>query len=626
MIRKSVKNVRVRTCPKFVSVSALAGLVALPAAAQQATNAPVKLPEVVVTATRYAEVPEKTATTVSVVTREEIEDRKLTTLAEALETVTGLTVVRNGSPGQVTSVFSRGTAGKHTLLTIDGRTQPPILTGGYDYATLSLDNVRQIEVVRTPSSSLYGGNSIGGVINVITLNGRGLAKPESEVSFEGGSFDTFRETAASRGAFGKFDYAVAASQLNASYPRANNRYRETTFRTSTGYEVDKDLYVDLKSSYLQADGGSPGSTSFPSLTDHLKREYVNVSPGVVWQAAEKLETKVYYSYDHQYLTDLSFGATTGLTIAGHQVEWQNNLQVLENWRLTAGLAFRNTSFERVTGSVPNIDANQTTVGGFLQSTWTPVERLSVINSVRYDHYSAYAPGFTWRQGASFKVPVTESVVFANVSRSYSPPTAADLYFPGYSNPNLRPESSFGLEAGVEQSFHKDQVKVSATVFQNKIDDLIQSPAPTYRPMNVAKATTEGVELAVKYAPCKSFSAESSYTYLTATDDLNHQRLVRRPRQQFNASLTLKPIEKLTLSSGVSWVMQRQDVDFPPPTYAATNVPLRDYLLLRASVTYQATKNLQLWLRGENLTDYRFEPVLGYPALRAGAYAGLKVTF
>ena len=622
MISKSVQT----SLPLSVSLPALAGLLVLPAAAQLSTNAPVHLPEVVVTATRIPEPVDQTATTVSIITRDQIEDRKLTTLAEALETVTGFTVVRNGAPGQTTSLFSRGTASKHTLLTIDGRTQPPILTGGFDYAILSLDNVKRIEVVRTPSSSLYGGDSIGGVINVITLNGRGLAKPEHEVSFEGGSFDTFRETAASRGAFGKFDYAVAASQLNANYPRDNNRYRQTTFRASTGYQLDKDLYLDMKSAYIQADGGSPGSTSFPSLTDHLKREYVSLSPGVVWQAGEKFETKAYYGYDHQYLTDQSFGATTGLTIEGHQVDWQNNLQVMENWRLTAGLAFRDTGFERVTGAVRNIDTHQTTVGGYLQSHWSPIERVDLINSVRYDHYSAYSPGFTWRQGLSYRVPVTETLLFGNVSRSYSPPSAADLYFPGYSNPNLRPESSFGLEAGVEQSFFKNQVKVSATVFQNKIDDLIQSPAPAYTPVNVAKATTEGVELGVKYAPCKSFSAESSYTYLTATDDLNHQRLVRRPRHQVNLGVTLKPVEKLTLSSGISWVMQRQDVDFPPPFYTATNVPLRDYLLLRASASYQATKYLQLWVRGENLTDYRFDSVIGYPALRAGAYAGIKLTF
>ena len=628
MIRKSVTTFLSpsRFLSLSLSVPALAGLLVLPATAQQATNAPAHLPEVVVTATRTREPADQTATTVSVVTREQIEDRKLTTLAEALETVTGFTVVRNGAPGQATALFSRGTAGKHTLLTIDGRTQPPILTGGFDYAILSLDNVQRIEVVRTPSSSLYGGDSIGGVINVITLNGRGLAKPEHEVSFEAGSFDTFRETAASRGAFGKFDYAVAASQLNANYSRDNNRYRQTTIRVSTGYQLDKDLYLDLKSAYIQADGGSPGPTAFPSLTDRLKREYVSLSPGVIWRAGDKFETKAYYGYDHQYLTDQSFGATTGLTIEGHQVDWQNNLQVMENWRLTAGLAFRDTGFERVTGTVPNIDTHQTTVGGYLQSHWSPIERVDLINSVRYDHYSAFSPGFTWRQGLAGRVPVTETLLFANVSRSYSPPTAAHLYFPGFNNPNLRPESAFGLEAGVEQSFFKNQVKVSATVFQNKIDDLIQSPAPAFRPVNVAEATTEGVELGAKYAPSKSFSIESSYTYLTATDDLNRQRLVRRPRQQVNLGVTLKPVEKLTLSSGVSWVMQRQDVDFPPPFFAATNVPLRDYLLLRASATYQATKYLQLWVRGENLTDYRYDPVIGYPALRAGAYAGIKLTF
>src|SRR5262249_17349859 len=152
-----------------------------------------------------------------------------------------------------------------------------------------------------------------------------------EVAFEGGSFNTFRESASTRGMIGKFDYAVSASQFNAAFPRDNNDYRLTTFRGSFGYEVSPQVYLDLKTSYYQADGGSPGSTSFPSASDHLKREVSNVSPGIVWTPTDKFESKLYYTYDHQFQPSLDFGAVDRLDVAANQIDWQNNYKAFDSW-------------------------------------------------------------------------------------------------------------------------------------------------------------------------------------------------------------------------------------------------------------------------------------------------------
>ncbi|HSH94731.1 MAG TPA: TonB-dependent receptor plug domain-containing protein, partial [Roseimicrobium sp.] len=246
----------VRVSPAL-ALAIAAGAILLPAGAQETTSttATNRIPEVVVTATRSATAPENTAASVTIIGRDEIEARKITTLADALQGIPSMSLVRNGTPGQATSVFTRGTESNHTLLMIDGRRIPANLAGGYDYANLSLDNIDRIEVVRTGSSSLYGGDAIGGVINLITRTGRGMEKPETEFSFEGGSFNTFRESAASRGASGKFDYSVSASQLNANFPRNNNQYRNSSIRSSFGYELNEAVYFDLKASYYQSDGG-----------------------------------------------------------------------------------------------------------------------------------------------------------------------------------------------------------------------------------------------------------------------------------------------------------------------------------------------------------------------------------
>ncbi len=89
---------------------------------------------------------------------------------------------------------------------------------------------------------------------------------------------------------------------------------------------------------------------------------------------------------------------------------------------------------------------------------------------------------------------------------------------------------------------------------------------------------------------------------------------------FTAAWT--PIQQLTLSMGGSWVIGRQDSD--PVTFAQVEAP--DYFVLRASATYRVNKNVTLWVRGENLTDDHYQPVLGYPALGLGGYGGIKISF
>jgi vitamin B12 transporter len=613
---------------RLLLVAALAAATA--ARAQESTNTASRLREVVVTATKLAQPVEQTAATVTVITREQLEARHAATLAEALEGVPSLSVIRSGTPGQQTSVFSRGTESNHTLLTVDGRRLPANLAGGFFYENLTLDNVERIEVVRTPSSALYGADAIGGVINVITRNGRGLEQPEHELSFEGGSFNTFRESASSRGAFGKFDYAVGASQFNAAFPRDNNDFRLTTIRSSVGYELTDDLYVDLKSSYFQSFGGSPGAGPGANLGAHLKREVVNVSPGVTWDYSEMLQSKLFYTYDHQFQPskDPSFPAPFSinrLTIDAHRVEWQNHLQPTDAWRLTAGFDVQDTSADRDTDGAQNVRANITGVGVYAQSQWTPFERFNVLNSVRYDTFTDYANAVTWRQGLSYRLPRVETLLYGNVSRSFAPPTIQDLYFPFGSNPNLVPERALSWEIGVEQPFLDDTLAVSAVWFQNRYRNFIELN-PAFTPVNVPEATTEGVETAVKWAPCASFSARLSYTYLTATDDLNNRRLIRRPRHQLGGDVTVKPLDPLTLTAGLSWNLDREDANFPPPAFARANIDYGDYLLARASATWKFNEHLQVWVRGDNLADDQFEYVRNFPALRAAVYGGLKLTF
>jgi vitamin B12 transporter len=553
----------------------------------------------VIAATRNAQPIDTTATSATVLTHDDLENGEYVSVAQALMSVPGLAVVPSGAPGQVTSVFTRGTDSNQTLFTIDGRHQPQGLDGAYDFTNLTLDNVDQIEVVRTPSSSLEGGNATGGVINLVTLTGRGLAQPEGAVSFEGGSFGTLREVAQSCGAAGNFDYAVSGSNEDADMDRPNENYRNTVYRGNFGYQAAPEIYLDVHTGYALANAGLPNTIETPDPVGRLQTEDWFISPEVTAKVADFYTTKFYYNHDQQRLADhdlytnfitYQFPLSQRTQIDTDSLDWQNDFQIARDWRITAGIQSDNSSIYVYDDELGARTAQNSlcNIGGYAESQWQPVAGLNILSSLRDDHYSDFSGAISWRQGVSYRIAPTQTLVHASGASSYTPPSQQDLYYPGYGNPNLKPESSLGWEVGVEQPLPGARLTPSATYFHNSITDYIQDDA-NFVPQNIGRATTEGVEIDVKAKPVDQLTLDLNYTYLTADNDTAQVRLLRRPRNTLNFTGVWTPLPPLTFSLGGSWIVGRQDYD--PVTFAQVDAP--DYFVLRASATYRATKNLTL---------------------------------
>ena len=154
---------------------------------------PQALEQVVVTATRVPTPVSELASSITVVTADEIDARQLRTFANVLKDIPGLNVVQTGGPGGATSVFMRGTNSNHTKVLVDGIdiSDPSNSTGAFDFGQLLTQDIERVEVLRGPQSGLYGSDAIGGVINVITKAGAGALKFTG--ALEGGSFDTFNQ-------------------------------------------------------------------------------------------------------------------------------------------------------------------------------------------------------------------------------------------------------------------------------------------------------------------------------------------------------------------------------------------------------------------------------------------------
>ena len=172
---------------------------------------------VVVTATGTAQSADEIAKAVTVLDDQTIESRREVSLTESLRGIPGVRVQQQGSPGALTTIRLRGQRNFDTAILIDGlRVRDASDINGSAVSIISdllPAGVDRVEILRGSGSSIYGSNAIGGVVNLVPVNGSGHA--HFEFGFDGGSLALFRERIKGAGGVGKRSgYSFALTRLD----------------------------------------------------------------------------------------------------------------------------------------------------------------------------------------------------------------------------------------------------------------------------------------------------------------------------------------------------------------------------------------------------------------------------
>ncbi|MCF7786477.1 MAG: TonB-dependent receptor [Prosthecobacter sp.] len=587
------------------------------------------IPEVVITATMSETESWRTASSVTVIDRKKIEEQQYRFAIDALRNVPGVTIAAPGIPGNVATVLTRGTATKDTALMIDGRPLPANLAGSFNLETMALDNVERIEVLRGPAASLYGGRTMGGVINIITRSGKGLEKPRTTAHFETGSYGTFREGVSSIGAIGKLDWGFEVSRTDIDGQRQNGQFRQTSLAGKVGYQLADSLRFDLDTRYYTAQSGTPGTIYAVDPDAQVLSEFWSISPRLVWDTTDHWTQSLTFSHSQfrQTATGMGgfFSPNNRTSSRTDFLEYKSIVKVTDKWTLTAGAWFQDQKISRYNDTAQMLDISQaqTNYALFLQSQAELFKGFNLIGGVRYDKYSDFDNAFTWRSGISYLIPVLQTVLHANYGTAYTPPTPQDLTPVFGGNPNLlNPERSRGYEVGITQPLFQNKLSLRATYFHNDLRNTYQYPFPAFIPVAIGAATTQGMESGLDWNPCAMFGVNLSYTYLEATDDTNAARLVRRPRHSISGGLRFQPVKDVTFNLSTLYVVDREDYD--PVTFVQRD--LEDYLNVRLSANWRVNEHLDLFARVENLLGEKYAEIPGFPVMGTGAYAGLRLRF
>lgn len=566
--------------------------------------------ELVVSASLVELPKNRVGSSVTVIDRDEIERRNKTTVAELLRSVPGLEVAQSGGPGKTTSVFIRGGNSSHTLVTLDGVRVNGNTTGAFDFSDLTADNLERIEIVRGPQGLLHGSEAVSGAINIVTRRGQGPARVQVRGAL--GSDDYSRFGLGVQGGDERFDYSFSASRLSTDGVSAADEdagngetdpWRNTTVSGRLGGAVLGDGRLDLALRYSDGDTSVDGFTFGVGPSDDLnaaqeRQQFVGALTLVKPVTERWTQTLRVSGNRDELLGEDPDNVFSNFEIISENTEAMTRADLSLGSGDTLSVGYRYE--ERQADNVGSFAEDLVIRSVFAEGLWSWGERFDLSLGARNDDHSVFGDETTYRASLSVRAGGIGRF-HASTGTGFKAPTFNDLYFPGFGNPDLSPETSSGYDAGFELSFDEENLVIDVTWFDTEFEDLIIFTFPAGF-INVAEATSEGVELTLSWQPRESLHLHASHTYNETEDLATGLQLARRPENRSTLGASFDLGDKLRGSATLFVVDGRIDSD---------GADMDDYERLDLALDYRWNAWLRPFVRIENLLDSNYSEIPGF---------------
>jgi vitamin B12 transporter len=596
---------------------------------------PAALEPVVVTGARIEQRLDQTLPSTTLLTRADIERDQATDLVELLARQAGVQFARAGGPGGQSSLFVRGAGSGQVLVLIDGVPVNTSQSGAAVLGGVQLDTIERIEIARGNLSSLYGSSAIGGVIQIFT---RGGGRTGATLAAEVGSGSYGAASAAWGRAWGggRID---AAAAYRASRPFSAIDTAQVVpgpFAPGANDDIDgnRSRSASLQIEHAFSDAVTLGAsgwaqrndTDFDSTADGPQASHREVSKADVaraWgrvafadgsarlTAAQARERSSNRSSEPASFSNGDFDSRN------RQLALDGEVAPFAGLRATVGGEFLGqraaaTSYDATGGGAQVAYDRHVLSARAGLIVETPPHQVQL--NVRTDDYSDVGAATTGLVAYAFRWSAAWRVR-AQWSNAFRAPSFNDLYFPGFGNPDLRPEKASSIEAGL--AYGEGAMEAEVALFGTRTRDLIVYDPATNRAANIARALARGAELTVTWRR-EAWRLSGNATYLYTEDESTGERLPRRAPWLLNLSAFYGG-DAWSLGGEVGHTAQRDDFDLN--TFARTR--LAPYTLVRLLATYRIAAAVTLKLRVENAFDEHYELVDGYNTPRRGAFVGVE---
>ena len=600
------------------------------------------LSEVVVTGTRNETDIRHLPMTVSVVDRPLIEYSNVPSLLPVLtEQVPGLFITSRGimgygvSEGAAGTISMRGLSGGsgQVMVLIDGHPQYMGMFGHPISDAYQSLMAERVEVLRGPASVLYGSNAMGGVVNIVTrrMEQDGV---RTNINTGYGSWNTVQTELTNRVRYKGFSSIVSASYNRTDGHRADMGFEQYGGYAKLGYDFSPYWRVRADVNVTHFNASNPGTVSNPILDADQ-----SVTRGMTSLAVENEyegtsgALSVFYNWGDHHINDGYYPLDTTdnqpldyrfnshddmMGISAYQSVRMfrgNRLTVGVDWYRFGGSAWdQYVAGERRGERDDIVDIAQHEVAGYVDFRQNIGTWLTLDAGVRIDYHSHI--GVEWVPQAGLSFHLTHSMELkASVSKGFRYPTIREMYMFDPRNPDLRPERMWTYELSLSQKLLDGRLSYGVNVFYIDGDNFIMTQMVDGKPHNVNAGALRnaGVEAQAAWRIARDWSVDANYSFLHMENPV-----VAAPEHKLYVG-GLFTHGRWHVSTGVQYVagLYTQVGDSPVQ---------EDFVLWNIRASFRILDWMSVWVRGENLLNWKYEINAGFPMPGANVTGGLNFGF
>jgi len=569
---------------------------------------------------------------VTIITKEALEESHVTTLNEALNKLGGISMTQNGGAGKSASMFMRGMSSKRILVLIDGvRYNNPTSVSGAEFSQIMLYNVEQIEIIKGSQSGVWGSEASAGVINIITNK----AKKGFHTAFnaEYGSFNTKKSSLQLSYATDKYDIlvngfiqdtdgisAVEPKRSEAKYGQRyddlgleEDPYTNKSLDAKFSYNIsDSDkvaLSIQATNSLNYYDGGAGITKDNPLPSQYLQNRFYNLN----YSHKDSLhELKVNYNLSTFKRDIVGTYGNSQYIGSVDEIKVDDKISYMEDSFLRVGASYQKFEQENVT---TDTDKSYSAISAFATNYNKLSTKTIITESIRYDRFDEFDNSLTAKFGAKQFVH-NDIFVSANIGTGYNAPTLGQLYGQWGANPNLKPEKSLTSELTIGNNI------LWVTGFYNEIKDLIEYDWTDGYMQTSGKSKFKGLELGYEDFLFDSLGVNATYTYLK-TEDSKGEELDRRPKHQLDTNIVYYVNDSFDVNLRGQYIGER--IQYIYGTYTI-DAQTGKYITADFIINYTYNKNYAFYAKINNISDKYYQTVDGYATAKRSFYLGLNIKY
>lgn len=574
-----------------------------------------KLSETLISTNRQVQARNDSSAANTVFTREDIDRLQPTSLTDLLQRVPGVQVAQSGGRGNLPNIFIRGTNSAQSLVLVDGQRISSSSSGDSNLQFISVEQIERVEVLRGSRSVIYGSDAIGGVIQIFTRRGADSGL-HGRMRIAAGSNQTWERSLGLSGGDAQTRFSLGANLdesagidwTRPSFPSDadHDGYRNRSLSLTLSHALSDDL--ELGFNLLDNRGRSRYDNPFGRYDSNYNvfaqdpytdfsvsslSGYLDANIHDNWQSRVELG----HSENRDLKGDKLSDERSVFNTYRDSLNWQNDLRLDEDNSLILGADWYEDRLN--TSPVRFAEGSRWNRAAFIQHRFHG-DSFSTELGLRRDQNQQYGSQNTW--SGTFTLPLNpDNDLLLSYSEGFRAPNFSDLYYPGFSNPTLKPEHSKSYELQWRSQLTPDS-RLEASIYRTDIKDAIIYDRVAQRPENVGAARINGFEATLKQT---LFGWQSSLgaAFIDPRNRQDGHQLPRRARRTLNLDLDRQFGD---LAFGASWQLVSRSYE---DLSVKKQVPVGGYGVFGLRGSWAVNQELKLDLKLDNLFDKAYSRAL-----------------